>query len=181
MNPTSSSVCSALRYHLTRAGSCQGKNQSFLRGYSVCVQPSHTPLCIPNNRAQAEGEDAPVTAEQFLLCGFQLLDRRRQHYSMQKPFAIRVAASASQKRPGGTKTHKQEAKGPHTSRRGSFCLPLSRFLCLAFLPQHRGQSLCPGWADHVQLLPASLPEQPEVLLGSPAHVLLTLLQRGCSG
>lgn len=57
------------------------------------------------NRGQA-GEGSPVTAEQVWFCGFQLLDGRRQRYSVPKPFAMSAAASASQKRPGGTKPHK---------------------------------------------------------------------------
>jgi len=73
--------------------------------------------------AQAEKEDALVTAKQSLFCGFQLLDRGRQYYSMQKPLTIRVAASASQKRPSGTKTSYVRGQRTSHQQEGVFCIP----------------------------------------------------------
>lgn len=105
-----------------------------------------------------------MTTEQSLCCGFQLLDRRRQHYSEQKPLTVRAAASVSQKRLGGTKTSYIRCQRTSHQQEGEFSAFLRLFPLFCIPPSEQGtEPLSKAGLTTCSFSPASSPQESEML------------------
>lgn len=186
MNPTSSSVHSSLQFHLTWAWQpSREKTVLFTVHVTFKVSSMHPKQLHTDSKRGCSCNCRTIP----LCCGFQLLDRRRQHCSVQKLLTIKVAASISQERPGGTKTSYIRCQRTSHQQEGEFsAFPELLFPLSCIPPSVQGtEPLSEGWADCVQLLSCFLiAGLRDALLNraccSPAcRLLLTLLQQGGSG
>lgn len=99
-----------------------------------------------------------------LCCGFQLLDRRRQRYSVQKPLTITAAASVYQKRTGGTKTSYIRCQRTSHQQKGEFSAFLELFPLSCIPPSVQGtQPLSEAGLIMCSFPPASVPQESEMV------------------